>query len=234
MKVSVTPIQRVGDRRVRRSRAALMRAAVDLVSERETADIAVSEIAEAADVSRKLLYQHFGDRDALLLAAALDLAERDLLPQVTADPETAAGTDRLTGVVGHFAQHRPFYRAMLNSARSYELTNALNDMLGPLNQQLVDLMSDSGLEPHVVEDMTLFVTGGWAALINRWLMEAANPLDDVEAFSQRLIDIFIVLVGATTRMNPIRSQTSPSPPAGPPPGVGPASEEGQPTKKSRA
>lgn len=226
MKVSPTPKQHVGDRRVRRSRTALMRAAVDLVSQRETADLQVSEIADAADVSRKVLYQHFGDRDALLLAAALDLAERELLPQVTADPQTAAaGTDRLTGVVRHFAQHRPFYRAMLNSPRSYELTDALNNMLGPLNQQLVDLMSGSGLEPQVVEDMTLFVTGGWAAVINRWLMEAADPLDDVEDFSQRLIDIFLVLVGAASKMYPIGSHMSPTPPAEPPPRVGPASEE---------
>ena len=228
MEVSPTPIQRVADRRVRRSRAALMRAAVDLVSERETADIAVSEIAEAADVSRKLLYQHFGDRDALLLAAAVDLAERELLPQIAADPQAAAGTDRLLGVVGHFAQHRPFYRAMLNSSRSYELTNALNTMLGPFNQQLIDLISGSALKPQVVEDMTLFVTGGWAALINRWLLEDPDPLD-VQAFSQRLMNISLVLVGAVTGMAPSVSPASavpdPSGPVGEPPGVEASSAE---------
>jgi len=181
-----------------------MRAAVALVSERETADIGVSEIADAADVSRQLVYQHFGDRDGLLLAAAVDLAERELL-QIAADNQ-AAPMDRLTGVVRHFAQHRPFYRAMLNGPRFYELSNALNNMLGPLNRQLINLMSDSGLEPQVVEDMTLFITGGWGAVINGWLMEATDPLDDVDAFSQRLIDIFVVLVGATTRMAPTGSR----------------------------
>ncbi|MFD0487807.1 helix-turn-helix domain-containing protein [Saccharopolyspora spinosporotrichia] len=54
----------VRDRRVRRSRAALMRAAVELVTERGTAAVTLSDIAEAADVSRRVVYQHFGDRDA--------------------------------------------------------------------------------------------------------------------------------------------------------------------------
>ncbi|MFE7836069.1 TetR family transcriptional regulator [Streptomyces sp. NPDC057474] len=39
-----------------------------------------SDIAEAADVSRRVVYQHFGDRDTLLLEAGLGLARRELLP----------------------------------------------------------------------------------------------------------------------------------------------------------
>ncbi|MEO6088956.1 MAG: helix-turn-helix domain-containing protein, partial [Umezawaea sp.] len=58
------------DRRVRRSRAVLMAAAVTLVSERGTADVPVAEIADTADVSRRLVYQQFHDRETLLLEAA--------------------------------------------------------------------------------------------------------------------------------------------------------------------
>ena len=68
------------DRRVRRSRAALMAAAITLVTERGTADVPVSDLAEAADVSRRLVYQQFRDRDTLLLEAALDLAGRGCSP----------------------------------------------------------------------------------------------------------------------------------------------------------
>jgi AcrR family transcriptional regulator len=186
--IRATPAVRATDRRVRRSRSALMRAAVALVIERGTADITVSEIAEAADVSRPLLYQHFRDRDTLLLEAALDLAERELVPHITQEPQL------LDNIVGHFAQHRPFYRAMLKSSRSYDLTIALNGILGPFNQPLIDLMSASGLEPQVVEDLTLFIAGGWAAVINNWLIEAPDPLD-VPAFGQRLMGIFLAVVG---------------------------------------
>jgi len=128
------------------------RAAVALVIERDTTNIAVSEIADAADVSRPLLYQHFHDRDTLLLEAAIDLAERELLPLITQEPQ-------LDAIVGHFAQHRRFYRAMLKSSRSYDLTKAFNGILGPFNQPLIDLMSASGLQPRVVADLTLFKSG---------------------------------------------------------------------------
>ena len=64
------------DRRVRRSRAALMAAAVRLVSERGKTDIPITELAEAADVSRRVVYLQFADRDTLLVAAALDLVRR--------------------------------------------------------------------------------------------------------------------------------------------------------------
>ncbi|WP_292988602.1 TetR/AcrR family transcriptional regulator [Mycobacterium sp.] len=181
VKVDSTPADRAADRRVRRSRAALMRAAVEVVIERDTANITVSEIADAADVSRPLLYQHFHDRDTLLLEAALDLAERELMPQITREP-------RLEVVVEHFAQHRRFYRAILKSSRSYDLTHALNTMLGPFNQSLIDLVSRDRLEPHGVEDLTLFIAGGLSTVINTWLIETPDPLD-VPAFTQRLLKI---------------------------------------------
>src|SRR5271154_371710 len=147
MKGDPTSLTDFSDRRVRRSRSALMRAAVAVVTERGTTDISVSEIAEAADVSRQLLYQHFGDRDTLLLAAAVDLAERELLPQIAADSQIPSGKDRLLAMVHHFAQHRPFYRAMLSNGRAFELVAALNGMFGPFSQRLIDRMSDFGLKP---------------------------------------------------------------------------------------
>lgn len=204
-KIDATPAGRTADRRVRRSRAALMRAAVALVIERDTTNIAVSEIADAADVSRPLLYQHFHNRDTLLLEAAIDLAERELLPLITQEPQ-------LEAIVGHFAQHRRYYRAMLKSSRSYDLTNALNGILGPFNQPLIDLMSASGLEPRVVADLTLFIAGGWATVINTWLIEAPDPLD-VPAFSQRLLDIFLAIAGAAAGIAPIETQPSAAPDA---------------------
>jgi hypothetical protein len=79
-------------------------------------------------------------------------------------------------------------------------------------------MSASGLEPQVVDDMTLFVTGGWAAVINKWLIEAADPLD-VQEFSHRLKGIFLVIVGAATSNAPTGHQTTapdPAPDAGSP------------------
>src|SRR5690606_26575865 len=107
-KFGLSPHAPAKDRRVRRSRSALLEATVDLVTEHGTAAVPLSEIAETADVSRQLVYQHFGDRDTLLLEAAVELLESELLPRL----EGVGGTrERALLVARHFASHRGFYRA---------------------------------------------------------------------------------------------------------------------------
>src|SRR5947208_1875807 len=100
------------DRRVERSRAALMAAAVRLVAERGTTAIPVTDLAEAANVSRQLVYLQFGDRDALLVAAAADLVRRELVPE--ADDRSG-----MVATARHFARHRSFYRAMLTGSCAF-------------------------------------------------------------------------------------------------------------------
>ena len=106
-----------------------MRAAVDLVEEHGTAAISITDIADAADVSRQVLYQQFGDRDALLLEAAFDLVRNDLLTALEEAPGEP-GLDRATMLmsVRHFAEHRVFYRALLTSASSYALIDGLSTL----------------------------------------------------------------------------------------------------------
>ena len=179
------------DRRVRRSRSTLMHAAVTLVTERETADVPVSDIAEAADVSRGLVYQQFRDRDTLLLAAALDLAQRELLPRVTDGPDPRAQT---LALARHMAEYRPFYRAVLASPCGFALSRALGGLFLPLNRQAIRMMFGERLDARTTEDLALFLTGGWGAFVDTWVVDAPDPLDPAE-FTDRLLRAASALVG---------------------------------------
>ncbi|WP_406280810.1 TetR/AcrR family transcriptional regulator [Nocardia sp. NBC_00881] len=184
----------VQDRRVRRSRAALTRAAVALVTERGTAAISITDIAEAADVSRPVVYQQFGDRDTLLLEAALDLARHELL----ADRTSGVGRDRALAAARHFAEHRVFYRALLTGSCAFALNKGLSGLLVPVNRQIVRQLYGSRLDERAVDDLATYLTGGAAAFINTWLVEAEDPLDP-EQFADRLMRIMSVLIaGAAT------------------------------------
>ncbi|HEX8865496.1 MAG TPA: helix-turn-helix domain-containing protein, partial [Lentzea sp.] len=99
------------DRRVRRTRAAVLQAAFDLVTARGTTTVTLSEIAEAADVSRRVVYQHFGDLDSVLLESGLDLCRRELLPRLTGMREDPRSKTLATA--RHFAEHQVFYSALL-------------------------------------------------------------------------------------------------------------------------
>jgi AcrR family transcriptional regulator len=186
------------DRRVRRSRAALMRAAVELVAGRDSAAVPVSDIAEAADVSRQVLYQQFGDRDTLVLAAALDLVRRELLDGLP-DPATRGGERAaMLALARHFAAHRRFYRALLTSSSAFALNKALTGLFLPLNRLHVGRVLGDRLAPQGIEDLATFLTGGAAALVNTWVVEGPDPLDPGE-FTGRLMRVRSVVTEMITK-----------------------------------
>lgn len=182
------------DRRVRRSRAALIQAAIALVTERGTAAIPISDIAAAADVSRQLVYQHFGDRDALLLEAALDLARTELLPRF-AEVASPEGSEQARALTRHFAEHRAFYRAMLNSSSAYALTKALSGLIIPVNRRAMDVHFADGHDPQQLDDLAAFVTGGGAAVINAWVTDGDDPLDP-DDLADRLVGLLGIVTAA--------------------------------------
>ncbi|MGA6161658.1 TetR/AcrR family transcriptional regulator [Amycolatopsis magusensis] len=169
--------ERPPDRRVARSRAALFAAAVRLVTERGTTAVPITELAEAADLSRQAVYLHFANRDEVLVAAAADLARREM-----AGAGEGGGRSALLAAVGHFAGHREFYRAMLSGPCAFALTRALGDLLAPVNRHLLGTLVD--VAPGTLDDLAVFVTGGMGALINAWLLDEAHP--DPEEFADRL------------------------------------------------
>ncbi|MGW3962712.1 TetR/AcrR family transcriptional regulator [Amycolatopsis sp. NPDC005003] len=186
------------DRRVRRSRAALMRAAVELVSERDTTAVPVSEIAEAADVSRQVLYQQFGDRDTLLLEAALDLVRRELLGEL-ADLATPDGEHASLLALGrHFARYRRFYRALQTGASAYALNKALTGLFLPFNRENLERALGGRLDAEGVEDLATFLTGGAGAFVTTWVVDGPDPLDP-EEFADRLQRMHSVVTAMITK-----------------------------------
>jgi len=176
---------------VLRSRSALLAAAVLLVSERGTTAIPVTDIAAAAGVSRQLVYLQFGDRDALLVAAAVDLVRRELVPQV----RDVAALERAAtlAMARHFAGHRSFYRAMLTGACAFAMTRALGSFLGSFNRRVVrELFGE--LDQDTARDLVAFLTGGAAAIVNDWLIDGADPLDP-EQLADRFLRLRPVFAG---------------------------------------
>ncbi|BBC38414.1 hypothetical protein SGFS_097080 [Streptomyces graminofaciens] len=175
-----------------------MRATIDLVTERGTTAVPVSEIAEAADVSRQVLYQQFGDRDALLLQAALDLARRELLEGAAYDPDTMTERAGVLAMARHFAEHRGFYRPMLTGSCAFALNKTLTELIIPVNREVVRQKYGNHLAPELVDDLATFLTGGASAVVNTWIVEGEEPLDP-EAFTDRLMRMTPVVTAAMGR-----------------------------------
>ncbi len=180
------------DRRVQRSRAALLAAAVALVAERGTTAIPVTDLADAANVSRQLVYLQFGDRDALLVAAAADLVTRELLER----SEEFQHDDMRPGVLAttrHFAEHRAFYRPMLTGSCAYAMSRTMVQVFGPFNARFLRERF-AGLDPETEKDLSMFAAAGAGEIVNDWLITGPEPLDPYEA-ADRLMRLATVFPG---------------------------------------
>ncbi|MDN3239507.1 TetR family transcriptional regulator [Glycomyces tritici] len=180
---------------MRRTRAALLGAATALVSARGTANVPVSDIADAAGVSRQLVYLHYGDRDTLLLEAALDLARRELAEHGDDAHGEDSGRDRALAIARHFAAHQDFYRAMFATANAFALGQVVGGLLSPLRCDALLARYGEAVPAGAVEDFAVFVTGGGTALMAAWLESGEEPLDP-EAMADRLQSISGLLTTA--------------------------------------
>jgi AcrR family transcriptional regulator len=79
----------MADRRVRRTRQALHRAALDVVRKKGFRAVRVTEIAKRADVNRATFYAHYADKFAL----ADDLCRAEFRRRVTGRVRWTAGRD---------------------------------------------------------------------------------------------------------------------------------------------
>ncbi|MEU6351771.1 TetR/AcrR family transcriptional regulator [Streptomyces sp. NPDC047072] len=165
-----------GDRRVRRTRAALQRALIGLVEERELSQIGVADVVERAEVSRSTFYDHYRDVHELAEAASTSMID-DLIGVVVAlDPAHPADPDpsgppedpdpALTAFFAHFAEHAGLYRSLLGptgSARVIEHVRLRTTAAAHASDQLP--AADN--TPHDVP--AAFVAGALIGVATDWL-----------------------------------------------------------------
>ncbi|MGW0711647.1 TetR/AcrR family transcriptional regulator [Streptomyces sp. NPDC002643] len=173
-----------GDRRVRRTRATLRRALIDLVEERDLPRISVADIVERAEVSRSTFYDHYRDVHELAEAACTSMID-DLIGFVLAldpahvDPadSTEAPDPQLTAFFAHFAEHAGLYRGLLGptgSARVIEhvrlRTTAAAHSLGELAATDESTASDPAAPSDTPHDVpAAFVAGALIGVATDWL-----------------------------------------------------------------
>jgi AcrR family transcriptional regulator len=168
------------DPRVRRSRAALMTAAVRLVTERGTTAIPLTDIAAEANVSRQVVYQHFAHRDRLLVETTIDLIRRELIPRLQVEIAVPAPSAYRIAFASaeHFLGHRAFYRALITGSCSYAVSEAIADLYRPFHVRLVHDGLGPDVDPALLEHLVTFLVAGDDALIADYVV---NDPEDVEA-----------------------------------------------------
>lgn len=104
-----------GDRRVRRTHAALQGALIHLVEEQDLGQISVADVAEQAEVSRSTFYDHYRDVHELAEAACTAMIDDliESLPAFGPDSANQDPTESLEAFFANLAEHAGLYRSLL-------------------------------------------------------------------------------------------------------------------------
>jgi AcrR family transcriptional regulator len=174
----------VGDRRVRRTRASLQRALIELVAEQDLSQISIADVVDRADVSRSTFYDHYQDVHELAEAASTSIIDELIASTLAIDP-TPAGSSQpggdpnpaLTAFFRHFAEHAGLYRSLLGptgSARVIEhiraRTTAAAYLAGCPPETPDSPQQATADPPDTLHDVpAAFVAGALLAVATDWL-----------------------------------------------------------------
>ncbi len=114
----------IDDRRVRRTRRAIFDAFRDLVLSRRYDEIRVGDIFAAADIGKSTFYEHFSNKDDVLLSSIEPLFD------VLADAATGdVMRERLVFVLSHFWDQRAMARVIFGQDLYFKLARKLTEMI---------------------------------------------------------------------------------------------------------
>lgn len=159
----MTDTDDITDRRVRRTRKALIEAFNGLVTSRRYEDIKVSDIIEAADVGRSTFYEHYSGREAI----HLDALARPM--SILADAACGAGDQgKLTSLLGHLWDNRALARSTLMGPQARGAIRLLAD-------QITERLSDRpGAAELPIRLAAMQLAEGHLGLVRAWVAGEAS------------------------------------------------------------
>lgn len=182
------------DRRIVRSRNAILSAFERLLMEKPLADITVSAIVREANVDRKTFYVHFGTVDGLLDAIAVDAVET-ILDSVEKTLSSMSGdtNERALGAAA------TFFKTVNEALCSNLVLNRqlienipLDDFMARLRVPLEHEIAERGLLPEGLKDemsdyYLAFLLSGIIGIYRTWaLSDGSVPIERVSAVANDL------------------------------------------------
>lgn len=171
-----------GDRRVKRTRAALQEALVGLILERGWEAISVQDICDRADVGRSTFYVHFSGKHELLAGGLDDLRKR--LRRQRPVEKRAAPFAFVRGLIEHAHERRRLFRAVIGRRSGYVIQQRFRRLVIELVREDLAFVAPAG--PRL--DATVHYVAGALFELLIWWVDTRNQFRpaDVENLFHRL------------------------------------------------
>ncbi|WP_286204932.1 TetR/AcrR family transcriptional regulator [Corynebacterium afermentans] len=145
-----------------------------LLNDHDVADLNVSQIVKEAGVSRQVFYQHFADRDALILATAADwvlAAYERFAERFAIDHNFEASVVELVSVVD--GRNEAAVRLIDSTVLDDEVQRVMQDTM---REQLLPRSREWGdADAQLVDDMSRVYVAGMQRLIEQCVREGCSP-----------------------------------------------------------
>lgn len=167
------------DPRIARTRSSLREALFALTRERGLDEISVSDIAERAGVNRTTYYQHYSDKDTLLVEA-LDVVLADTVGDLD-ELDEGTGQQVLLDYVRHVEEHADLYRTLLGDHGSATVQLRVQQRVQAILEaafEREDAPHVPGLPPRVG---AAALAGSGLGIIRAWLETEPLPSHEVAA-----------------------------------------------------
>jgi AcrR family transcriptional regulator len=177
------------DPRVQRTRALLRAAVLELATEREPDAITIAQVAERATINRATVYQHYRDREELLLdameselAGLAELVARCPLVVLPEDMPPA-----FLDILRHVEANTVLYRRMLGPCGSARFINRLHQLVAEqVTRQLVEAGAGTPDAP-AVELRAHCAAGAFIGLVTHWLDDGNDRTEAAAADAWRAL-----------------------------------------------
>ncbi|MCU1438260.1 MAG: TetR family transcriptional regulator [Naasia sp.] len=163
------------DPRIARTRSSLQQALLELARERPLEAITVSDIVDRAGVNRSSFYQHYSDKEVLLVDA-LDSATEEAAESLEPMAELPEGPpEALIVYLRHVDANADLYRVALGDSGSAPVIARVRDRIEAVVR---DAVAASGLaqQPGLpVDILAAGIAGSALGVVRAWLVRDPRP-----------------------------------------------------------
>ena len=180
------------DRRVQRTRQLIREALIDLMMEKQYEKITIQDIIDRANIGRATFYNHYQDKNDLLLRGVAELSNQNENEETLHLPKKdnmTHDTIRTAGMFRHSQENQRLHQVMFK--RSQE--NLIQEQVATILQanvamQLKRLTQDERPSDVPADVIIQFISGGLLTLI-RWWHDQNFPYtpEEMDAYFQQMI-----------------------------------------------
>ncbi|MBR6802039.1 MAG: TetR/AcrR family transcriptional regulator [Eubacteriaceae bacterium] len=183
------------DRRVIKTKRAIRKAFIELLTQKHINDISIKEISELADINRKTFYNYYAGIHDLLEELENDMVSKFEENLSDFDFRRDIQTPNRTFVTlsERIDEDSQLYQSLFQSKSNSHIVEKITDVL--VGKTINFLQEKYDLERDKIAIVTLFVSGGLMSVYQHWLdSERTMSLEEISAILSKLIESGVAAV----------------------------------------